>query len=109
MQNGHSLMGERSIFMRMIMIILIFIVLLMQYQLWFAQNSFPEVWQLEKQLKEQKDKNNQLLTRNLALSKEVSNLKNAQSALEERARSDLGMIKEGEVYYQLVPSHGKKR
>lgn len=89
--------------MRALMVILILSVAAMQYQLWFAKGSLPKVWRLQQQLQQEVDKNNKLMSRNNTLSHEVGDLKRAKSALEERARTDLGMIKEGEVYYQIVP------
>ena len=89
--------------MRVLMLILILSVAAMQYQLWFAKGSLPKVWRLQQQLKQEVDKNNQLVKRNSVLSHEVTDLKKAKTALEERARTDLGMIREGEVYYQIIP------
>lgn len=94
--------------MRLLTVVIIGLVLLMQYQIWLAKGSLPQVWRLKQQLHEEIAKNKTLLNRNEALAAEVSNLKVASSALEERARSDLGMIRDGEVYYQIVPKHQRR-
>src|SRR3954471_16954000 len=69
-----------------------------------------DVWRLEKQLAEQKQENLRLKQRNEKLAAEVEDLKSGKEAIEERARSELGLIKPGEVFYQVVdpPSSEKK-
>jgi cell division protein FtsB len=61
-----------------------------------------EVWRLEKSVAEQKEKNEALKARNDALAAEVANLKDRDEAVEERARSELGLVKPGEKFYQVV-------
>ena len=61
-----------------------------------------EVWRLQQRLDEQKQENAKLRQRNEALAAEVQDLKSGKEAIEERARSELGLIKPGEVFYQVV-------
>lgn len=75
----------------------------LQYRLWFAEGSFAEVRKLHAEIATQQAENNRLQERNRLLSAEVSELKNSGEAIEERARTDLGMIKEGETFYMVVP------
>ncbi len=74
----------------------------LQYKLWVGQGSFAEVWNLNQAVAEQRDENERLAERNAALEAEVLDLKQGLDAVEERARSELGMIKDDEVFYQIV-------
>jgi len=64
------------------------------------------VWDLNRQIEEQKDKNSTLKARNDTLDAEVRDLKQGFAAIEERARSELGMIKQDEVFYQVIEQSG---
>lgn len=80
---------------------------LLQYRLWYGNGSITQVKQLEIIKKEQIRENNVLLERNRSLSAEVLDLKTGLEAIEERARTEMGMIKQGEVFYQIVmPQEG---
>lgn len=76
--------------------------LALQYQLWVGDGSFAEVFSLERAIAAQRQQNEELRERNLALDAEVRDLKTALDAVEERARLELGMIREGEVFYRVV-------
>jgi cell division protein FtsB len=78
------------------------LLVILQLALWFGDGSLGEVWRLRQQVDAQKQENAQLLERNAALEAEVSDLKQGLEAIEERARNELGMVKEGERFYQLV-------
>jgi cell division protein FtsB len=78
------------------------LVLALQYPLWIGKGSWMRVWDLDRQLAEQRDNNTRLKARNDALDAEVRDLKEGSEALEERARLELGMIKRDEVFYQVV-------
>ena len=78
--------------------------MLWQYPLWLGKGSWIKVWELNRQVETQKDLNLHTKTRNALLDAEVRDLKQGTEAIEERARSDLGMIKPGEVFYQVVGS-----
>lgn len=90
--------------MKILISFLIAVILLLQYKLWFDHGSVPDVVRLKQHLARQVEKNNQLRDRNLALEAEVKNLKQGQNALEERARTDLGMIKDDETFFQILES-----
>ena len=82
---------------------LLVIVVLLQYRIWLASDGLREVRRLETAVDGQRAENGQLGERNRQLAAEVRDLKNGMAALEERARSDLGMIGENETFYQVVP------
>ena len=94
--------------MRLLIMILIILFIALQYRLWFGDGSLSEVVQLSKELERQKQKLRELEERNRKLEAQVLDLQNGLDAYEEKARSDLGMIKEGETFYQVVPSAGAK-
>jgi cell division protein FtsB len=81
---------------------LIGLLLLLQYPLWFGSASATEVMRLQHQVAEQKAHNLSLQERNEALKADVKNLKSGMEAIEERARLELGMIRPGETFYQVV-------
>ena len=89
--------------MRWIWSILILLLLVLQYRLWFGEPSLPDVWQVKEDIAEQKRINQELLERNRRLEAEVQDLKKGLSALEERARAEMGMIGEGETFFQVIP------
>lgn len=88
--------------MRLLIVALILVFLLLQYRLWFGDGSLSEVVQLSAELEVQKQKLKQLEERNRKLEAQVLDLQNGFDAYEEKARNDLGMIKKGETFYQLV-------
>jgi len=83
---------------------LIFVILiaLLQYPLWLGKGSWLRVWNVKQQISSQKDKNKTFKQRNETLGAEVRDLKQGNAAIEERARSELGMIKQDEVFYQVI-------
>jgi cell division protein FtsB len=83
---------------------LIFVILiaLLQYPLWLGKGSWLRVWNVNQQISEQKEKNVTFKQRNETLNAEVRDLKQGNAAIEERARSELGMIKQDEVFYQVI-------
>lgn len=93
---------------RLLVILLIILLLGLQYRLWFGEPSLPDIWQLDANIELQQKINDELSQRNSELEAEVQDLKKGQSALEERARSELGMVKEGETFYQLVEPDKEK-
>ena len=78
------------------------LLLLLQYRLWFAEGSRAELSRLQSKIEAQQEVNAALRTRNRKLELEVLDLQRGLDSLEERARQDLGMIREGETFYQLV-------
>ncbi|MGY4534245.1 cell division protein FtsB [Pseudomonas sp. TE3786] len=73
----------------------------LQYRLWVGEGSFAQVTDLQRQIAEQKGENENLLERNRILEAEVMELKKGMETVEERARHELGMVKDGETLYQL--------
>ncbi len=88
--------------MRLLIAALIVAFLVLQYRLWFGDGSLSEVVQLSAELEIQKQKLKLLEERNRKLEAQVLDLQNGFDAYEEKARNDLGMIKKGETFYQLV-------
>ena len=82
--------------------VLLTLVVTLQYQLWLGERGMPGVNRLEAAVAAQLEENARLEARNLRLAAEVRDLKEGLEAVEERARSDLGMIGRDETYYQLV-------
>ena len=78
------------------------LLLLLQYRLWFAEGGLAEANRLQAQLEEVEAENVKLTARNEALTREVIALQDGTEAVEKNARENLGLIKEGEVYYQFV-------
>lgn len=81
---------------------LLALLLLLQYPLWVGNGSIVTVWRLEHQIEVQQADNQHLTERNLALQADVVNLKSGMDSVEARARQDLGMIRKGERFYQVI-------
>ena len=79
------------------------VLMLLQYRIWASPDGMREVWRLEKAIEVQSAENSRLATRNRTLSAEVRDLKEGRKAIEERARTDLGMVKTNETFFQVVP------
>ena len=88
--------------MRWISLIFIALILLLQYPLWLGKGGWLKVWDLDRQVEAQKQVNQQTQMRNAVLDAEVRDLKHGTEAIEERARSELGMVKRNEVFFQIV-------
>ncbi len=88
--------------MKALTLIFVILIALLQYPLWLGKGSWLRVWDLNRQISEQQDKNNALKARNDTLDAEVRDLKSGRAAIEERARSELGMVKQDEVFYQVL-------
>jgi cell division protein FtsB len=88
--------------MRLIIVALFLMLMGLQYKLWIGGDSLPKWFQAERKLKQHAAENQQLAARNKALEADVAELKTGEQALEERARYELGMIKEDETYYHFV-------
>jgi cell division protein FtsB len=92
--------------MKTLIIFLILVLIGLQYKLWFGDGSLSEVVQLSRELEIQKEKLRVLEERNRTLEAQVLDLQNGLDAFEEKARNDLGMIKQGETFIQLIPAEG---
>ena len=78
------------------------LLLLLQYRLWFAEGGLAEANRLNVRLENAEAENAELSARNEALTNEVIALQGGNEAVEKNARENLGLIKEGEIYYQFV-------
>jgi cell division protein FtsB len=78
-------------------------VLALQYRLWVSPNGMRDVWRTETAIEAQTQENERLQQRNRTLAAEVRDLKEGRAAIEERARTDLGMIGSNETFFQVVP------
>ena len=88
--------------MRWLFVCLSGLFLLLQYRLWFAEGGLAEADRLQIQLEQAEQENQKLIERNAGLTREVVALQNGDEAVEKNAREHLGLIKDGEVYYQFV-------
>jgi len=87
---------------KLLSIILMLLIGLIQYPLWLGKGSWFRVWEVDRQIAAQREVNAKLLARNNALDADVRSLKQGLEAIEERARSELGMIKQDEIFFQLL-------
>ena len=88
--------------MKIIAFVLLILFLWLQYKVWLQDGGIPEVLQLQDEVEQVKTEVESLRERNAYLDAEVKDLKKGLDAIEERARSEMGMIREGEVYYQVI-------
>lgn len=88
--------------MRKLLLGLLLLLVILQITLWFGGGGLLELWQQHQEVEVQREENARLRERNEALNAEVLDLKQGLDAVEEHAREDLGMVKEGEVFYQVV-------
>ena len=88
--------------MKKLLILLVILLVFLQYSLWFGDGSLQDVWRLHKDVEQQRQENAVLRERNEALEAEVLDLQQGLEAIEEHAREDLGMIKKGEIFYQVI-------
>ncbi len=88
--------------MKVLLSVLVVIILVLQFNLWVGEGSYSQQLNLESQVEVQKEENVTLGERNDELESEVLDLKTGLDAVEERARSEFGMVKDGEVLYQII-------
>jgi len=93
--------------MRVLAFVLLALLVTIQWPLWFGKGGWLRAWELERQLGAQRGVNGTLNARNAELSAEVASLREGRDAIEERARRELNMLREGEVFFQIVdpPPH----
>ncbi|WIM06287.1 MAG: cell division protein FtsB [Candidatus Nitricoxidivorans perseverans] len=87
--------------MRWPTLVLVVLIALLQYPLWLGKGGWLRVWEMNRQLEAQREVNHKLESRNAGLDAEVRDLKTGMEAIEERARYELGLVKEGEVFVQV--------
>ena len=88
--------------MKIIAFVLLLLFVWLQYKIWLQDGGIPEVLQLQTEVDTVKVEVKKLKERNASLDAEVKDLKKGLHAIEERARSEMGMIKKGEIYYQVI-------
>ena len=76
----------------------------LQYRLWFGKHSVPDYLKMQQEVAAQREQNDKLIQRNSLLKAEIEDLKVGLDAIEERARNELGLIKEGETFYRILPN-----
>lgn len=91
--------------MKFVCLLLLTVLILLQYRLWIGHGSLTYVHHLDRQKQAQIEENRFLQERNQSLSAEVNDLKHGFAAIEERARSEMGMIRKDEMFYQIVRLH----
>jgi cell division protein FtsB len=94
--------------MRALLAILLLILVALQLKLWFGEGGYRDVQRLAQRVEEQARENEALELRNRELQAEVEDLRQGLEAIEERARSELGLIKPNEEFYQVVPAQEKE-
>ena len=87
--------------MKVLGFILFSLIILLQYPLWLGKGSWHRVWEVDQQVTSQHETNLKHEIRNAALDAEVQDLKQGSVAIEERARNELGMIKQDEIFFQV--------
>jgi cell division protein FtsB len=88
--------------MKILLCALTILLLLVQYQLWFGHGGRLELGQINKDVEFQRIENSHLRERNASLAAEVADLRDGLEAIEERARTDMGMVKTNERFYQII-------
>ena len=96
--------------MKSLLAILVVAIVLLQLKMWFGEGGYRDVQRLAARVEEQARENEELAQRNRELQAEVDDLRQGLQAIEDRARSELGMVKEDEEFYQVVPEkpNGRK-
>jgi cell division protein FtsB len=82
--------------------LLVILIIAMQYPLWLGKGGWLKVWEMDRQIAAQEETNRKLQARNATLDAEVRDLKQGVEAIEERARNELGMIKEDETFFHVL-------
>ena len=95
--------------MRFLALVLVVLIAALQYPLWFGKGGWMRVWELDRELQQQRASNEKLRQRNAALEAEVRDLKNGYDAIEERARNELGMTKPDEIFYEVLQGGAQPR
>jgi cell division protein FtsB len=93
--------------MKTLLVILVVVIAALQLKLWFGEGGYRDVQRLAERVEEQARENEILARRNAELQAEVEDLRQGLEAIEERARSELGMVKEDEQFYQVVPGRAE--
>lgn len=89
--------------MRLLLIVLVLLTAITQYPLWWGKGGWQRVRELEAKLQAQEETNEALTARNNALAAEVQDLTAGTDAIEERARGEMGLVQEDEIFVHLLP------
>jgi cell division protein FtsB len=95
--------------MRIMPIVFLALIAALQYELWFSPGGIAQSWHLKRQIAQTNTQNAGLAERNAVVAADIRDLKKGKDAIEERARNDLGMVKKGETFYQVVPKSDSTR
>ena len=95
--------------MKLLSLTFIALIFLLQYPLWYGKGGWLKVWELDQEVKAAHQTSRELQNRNTILEAEVNDLKQGLDAIEERARSELGMIKQDEILFQISKSNHQKK
>ncbi|MEZ5535739.1 MAG: septum formation initiator family protein [Thiolinea sp.] len=93
---------------QLLLFLLSLLALLLFTRLWFGTGSFPEIWELESQIEQQTAANAEQLQRNKQLESDVDDLGKSNDAIEGHARSELGMVRKNETFYQIILREDKQ-
>ena len=88
--------------MKFIVLLLVLLLVMMQVNFWLTKDGYSRVAEIKELIQDQQKENNEMGSRNSQLKEEIKDLKDGYSAIEEKAREDIGMIKEGEEFYLLT-------
>ena len=88
--------------MKFIALLLVLFLVMMQVNVWLTKDGYSRVAEIKELIQDQQKENNEMVSRNSQLKEEIKDLKDGYSAIEEKAREDIGMIKEGEEFYLLT-------
>lgn len=91
--------------MRLLTILLLLLLAALQYRLWFGQNSVADYFRQQEELRSQQASNQELEKRNRLLKADVTDLQQGLEAIEERARNELGLIRDDEVFFRIISQH----
>lgn len=95
--------------MKILALVFVALIVALQYPMWLGKGGWLQVRELDRQLTAQRETNAKLKARNEALDADVRDLKSGFEAIEERARSELGMVRSDEVFFQLQPAGSRPR
>ncbi len=95
--------------MRLLFLLLLALTLAIQYPLWWGKGGWGQVTSLKARMARQKSANDALTARNNALAAEVQDLKEGSAAVEERARTEQGMLRDGEIFVQILPQTDQRQ
>lgn len=90
--------------MRILTFIMVLIVLALQYRVWFGEYGVRDIRNLKQEVARQQEANTTVAQRNQLMYADIEDLRNAHEAVEERARNELGLVREGETFFRIIPT-----